>query len=570
MAPLQRADLSNRDASGALAPDKKRNERDASVIEPESGRQRELLIHKQVTFPTLPNPQFSKEQLPEKIGPYKVEALLERGGMSLLYLATHPETTDPITIKVLFPEFLSNPEMVQRFLREASIIALADHPNIVKLYGQGKWEGGLYIAMEFIQGISLRQYLLRNLISLKHALELVMEISMALCHLHAHGIIHRDLKPENILVTESGGIKVIDFGIAQLLTDNQKDPHAKNRLIGTPIYMSPEQKNDPESTSYPSDIYSLAIITYELVLGKLSHGHIHLSIMPKGLQKILVKALQLKAEDRYQDIVDFMTDLSAYLHSPALLKENKELDPLSELSESLRQAQLSLVPQTSPLWPSIDIGLATYKSLGTSSLYYDFFTLPENSYGIIIGEPSVKGSPGLVYSSVLRGMVRALCQLTKRPQEMTAVLNGLLIEDPMKQQFSFSYLTLIPEENIFRFISCRSGHLWYKSASRKVLEPIITENPTLGSDSNAHFNEIEHPWNVGDTLLLYALFGGQGGGKMQNKEALFTQQQLEASLDESFDFSAQKHADNTLRRAKVNLSRTSDEKSVVFLSLIRT
>jgi serine/threonine protein kinase len=530
----------------------------ASMTEPD--------FHKQKTFPTIANSSLNKEKLPEKIGPYKVEALLEKGGMSFLYLATHPETKDPITVKVLFPEFLSNPEMVQRFLREAAIIALADHPNIVKLYGQGEWEGGLYIAMEFIQGISLRQYLLRNLISLKHALELVMEISMSLCHLHAHGIIHRDLKPENILVTESGGVKVIDFGIAQLLTDNQRDPHSKRRLIGTPIYMSPEQKNDPESTSYPSDIYSLGIITYELVLGKLSHGHIHLSIMPRGLQKILAKALQQRPEDRYQDIVDFMTDVSAYLHSPALLKENKELDPLSDLSESLRQAQLSLVPQISPVWPKFEIGLATYKSLGTSSLYYDFFTLPEQTFGIIIGEPSVKGSPGIVYSSVLRGMVRALCQLTKQPQEMTTVLNALLLEDPMKQHFSFSYLILLPKENLFRFISCQCGHLFYKASSSSSLKPIISDNPSLGADPHAHFVEIEHPWNVGDTLLLYATLGVQFTA---SKNTLFTQEELQASLEETSPSSAQRQADSILRRAKVRLSRTLDERSVVFLNLMR-
>lgn len=523
-------------------------------------------FHKQKTLPTISTSSSNEQKLPEKIGPYKVEALLEKGGMSLLYLATHPETKDPITIKVLFPEFLSNPEMVHRFLREAAIIALADHPNIVKLYGQGEWEGGLYIAMEFIQGISLRQYLLRNLISLKHALELVMEISMALCHLHAHGVIHRDLKPENILVTELGGIKVIDFGIAQLLTDSQKDPHSKRRLIGTPIYMSPEQKNDPESTAYPSDIYSLGIITYELVLGKLSHGHIHLSIMPKGLQKILAKALQQNPEERYQDIVDFMTDVSAYLHSPALLKENKELDPLSDLSESLRQAQHSLVPQTPPAWPNFEIGLATYKSLGISSLYYDFFTLPDQSYGIIIGEPSVKGSPGIVYCSVLRGMVRALCQLTKKPQEMATILNALLLEDPMKQQFSFSYLVFLPQENLFRFISCHCGHLWYKPATNKTLENVTSENPTLGADAHAQFTEIEHPWNIGDTVLLYASL------EMQSAHIgpLFTQEQLQDGLkEEIFHSSAQRRVDNILRRAKVSLSRTSDERSVVFLSLTR-
>lgn len=158
-------------------------------------------ISKQNTSPS--SKKLPTKPIPKKIGPYMVEALLEKGGMSVLYLATHPETKEPITLKVLFPDFVSNPEMKERFLREANIIAMANHANIVKLYGQGEWEGGLYIAMEYIQGISLRQYMLRHMISLKHALEIVMEISHALIHLHAHGVIHRDLKPENILITEN-------------------------------------------------------------------------------------------------------------------------------------------------------------------------------------------------------------------------------------------------------------------------------------------------------------------------------------------------------------------------------
>lgn len=503
-----------------------------------------------------------KGKIPEKIGPYKVEALLEKGGMSFLYLATHPETNDPITIKALFPEFLSNPEMVQRFLREAAIIALADHPNIVKLYGQGEWEGGLYIAMEFIQGISLKKYLLHNLISFKQALELVMEISMALCHLHAHGIIHRDLKPENILITESGGVKVIDFGIAQLLTDGQEDPDVRRRLIGTPIYMSPEQKLHPESTSYPSDIYSLAIITYELVLGKLSHGHIYLPLMPKGLRKILAKALQQEPEDRYQDVVDFMTDISTYLHSPTLAKENQELDPLSELSQSLRHAQHSLVPTHPPSWPEVDIGLATYKSLGISSLYYDFFTLPEQVYGIIIGEPSVKGSPGIVYASVLRGMVRALCQLTHHPQEMATVLNALLIEDPMKQHFTFSYLLLSPRENLFRFISCGSGYLWHRTQHQKDFKPVLSTNPSLGVDPHARFTEVECPWHAGEMIVFYASLGPEA-----YREGLFSHEHLQSYPDSLYS-SPQKYVDAILLKAKLQLSRISDERSIVLLSLL--
>ena len=264
------------------------------------------------------------QSIPALIGPYKIESLLERGGMSILYLGTHPETKEPVTIKVLSPKYLSNPEVVKRFLNEAEIIAMADHPNIVKLYGYGEWAGGLYIAMEFIQGISLRQYLLQTPMSVKKALEIIVDIAYALCHLHTHGVIHRDLKPENILVTETGQIKVIDFGISQLLTEkSERGGGSKARLIGTPIYMSPEQKENPETVTYPSDIYSLGIIAYELVLGKLSHGQIHISLMPKGLQKILNKTLQYKPEDRYHDIVDFISDITSYLNSASMQKEKK-------------------------------------------------------------------------------------------------------------------------------------------------------------------------------------------------------------------------------------------------------
>jgi serine/threonine protein kinase len=218
-------------------------------------------FHKQLTSPGIPeSPSPLNAPVPKSIGPYTIESLLEKGGMSLLYLATDPNTRDPITIKVLSPKFLSHPEAVKRFINEAEIIAMANHPNIVQLYGHGEWEHGLYIAMEFIQGISLRQYILQTPVSLTRALDVIIDIAYALCHLHAHGVIHRDLKPENILVTDAGGIKVIDFGIAQLLTktDITMPGEGRQQLIGTPIYMSPEQKENPEAVSFPSDIYSRA------------------------------------------------------------------------------------------------------------------------------------------------------------------------------------------------------------------------------------------------------------------------------------------------------------------------
>ncbi|MBA3816172.1 MAG: serine/threonine protein kinase, partial [Parachlamydiaceae bacterium] len=175
--------------------------------------------HKQFIPPGIPKNPIVNPVIPKSIGPYKIESLLDKGGMSILYLATHPNTKEPTTIKVLSERFLDYPEAVQRFLNEAEIIAMTDHPNIVKLYGHGEWTGGLYIAMEFIQGISLRQAILQSPISLKRALEIIIDIGYALCHMHTHGVIHRDLKPENVLINETGQVKVIDFGIAQLLTE---------------------------------------------------------------------------------------------------------------------------------------------------------------------------------------------------------------------------------------------------------------------------------------------------------------------------------------------------------------
>jgi hypothetical protein len=376
-------------------------------------------------------------------------------------------------------------------------------------------------------------------------------------------VIHRDLKPENILLTDNGGIKVIDFGIAQFLTEGQTEEQA-GRLIGTPIYMSPEQKNDPESTSYPSDIYSLGIILYELVLGKLSHGRIHLSIMPKGLQKILSKCLQPRAEDRYQDIVDFMTDLSAYLHSPSLLKENKELDPLSELSESLRQAQATLIPQDPPDWPPIEIGLATYKKMGASSLYFDFVKLPDQEFGVLIGDCSVKGSPGIFYTTLLRGMARALCKLTNHPQELATVLNSLLLEDNIGYRFPFCYLILSPHKNQCRFISCGCGQLFTFTNDSQGFLSIPCQNPLLGIEPHLELKQIEQDWKEGEMLLLETVFG-----PTQSPESLISPFLLERADIKINQTMPQRLADDLIRSIKIRLSQSKEEKSVVILSFQR-
>ncbi|NGX53470.1 MAG: Serine/threonine-protein kinase PknB [Chlamydiae bacterium] len=520
--------------------------------------------------PTIVDVGIEEEdfEIPKQIGGYKIESLLNKGGMSLLYLGLHPETYEPITIKVLSSAYVSNPEMVERFMRESEIIELTNHPNIVKLYGHGRWEGGLYIAMEFIQGISLREMILQQAMSLRRALEVILQISHALIHLHAHGIIHRDLKPENILLTAQGGVKVIDFGIAQLYLDKEgENLPKKKRIIGTPVYMSPEQKEDPLTVSFSTDVYSLGIITYELVLGRLSHGVIHLSLVPRGLQKILVKALQPKPEDRYEDIVDFITELSAYLTSDELKRDMRGSDYLGELSENLKEAQALLVPAHLPDWPRTEVVLASNSNTAISAVYYDFFKQRDGAFTVVIGESIATGVEGLLYIAILRGMIRSLAHSVEKTTDLIAALNERIIEEEREQSFSLSYLTLFPGENRFLYVSCGYSPLWYIPMGAETPRRLSADNVALGITPGVEFLEVESNWNVGDTLLLHTFQAGLSKdiAELESDEELFR-----VALTENLYLAPKQQVDAIFRKVSRKEEKTLFERPVTIIGLSRT
>lgn len=513
----------------------------------------EETFHKQDTHPGLSEDdqalhQAQPEVVPDFIGPYKIESLLDRGGMSVLYLGTQPETKEPVIIKVLSPKFISRAEVVDRFLKEASIIALLDHPNIVKMYGHGEWEGGLYIAMEFIPGISLRQYILQNPVSLKKALETILDIAYALCHLHAHGIIHRDLKPENIIISDQDTVKVIDFGIAQILTDKKEDAiEIKQKTLGTPIYMSPEQKENPEGVSYQTDIYSLGIIAYELILGKLSYGHIHLSMMPRGLQKVFYKMLQTNPNERYLDIVDLISDIAAYIESPAIQKEKKAGDQLTAMSENMKNAQNILLPPLTPSWKSFEIATASSRGVELSGIYYDFFEVREDVFGIVMGESSAKGAEGVIYTSVLRGMTRTLCRSAKSPSELASQLNKMLVEDIMDQVFALTYIEVTVDREIVSFVTCGFGNLWLLPSDQKTPKKLATQNTSLGIDSANTFSQVDLPWKKGDSLLLTSSLKNEDG-----EDSLLPDLAFEQTILDLYHLPINKQLEGILRKIKMN------------------
>ncbi len=461
-------------------------------------------FHKQNTLPDLTEGE-KIGPMPKKIGPYKIESLLNRGGMSYLYLGLRPGTSQPIAIKVLSPKFIANQAVVARFLKEAQIISITDHPNIVKVHGQGSWENGLYIAMEFIRGISLRQFIQQKSLSHRRALEIILQVAYALCHLHTHGVIHRDLKPENILITEGGEVKVIDFGISQLQGDGSET--YQNRVIGTPTYMSPEQKDNPLSVSYPSDIYSLGIIAYELILGRLSHGIIHLSLLPQNLRGVIDQALQVDPKMRYQDIVDFITDISATLKSWETQTAESKEGISEEILDLIQETRSILIPQKLPRWPQVQMGFSLEERPSCSGFYLDFFHLPENRFCLILAEPQESKASALLYSSILRGYVHMAIEHSQgkkdfHPVKMLSSLSQALADDPIQQKYHLSLLLLSPDQDSLSFISCGHCKLIAMGAGSKKGRILSTPNLPLGEDPTRAILETADGWHCGDTLLL--------------------------------------------------------------------
>lgn len=446
-------------------------------------------------------PEVSKPSpIPEKIGDYKIESLFKTGGMGLIYLAIHPKTKETVVVKVLLSKHLKDKSMVSRLVREARVMGITNHPNIVKLYDLGQWEEGIFVAMEYIQGISLRQFIREKALTPKKAIEIVFQIAQGLAHLHSQGIVHRDLKPENILITESGTIKLIDFGISIFLEVPEMDLiTTRNMRLGTPTYMSPEQREHPKKISYATDIFSLGIITYELFLGRSSHGIVYLDLLPTKLKRIIEKAVQLDPDKRHEDIVHFINEISAF---------QKTIDQKEELSDEVmglfKDTHAFLIPPKPPRWPEAEIGMGVREGTVFHSLYFDFLHLTQTHVGIIAAEPLEVGVHSLARASMLRGIIRTAVMQVKTPREILMTAKKILFEDRISQRFNVAFLLLDDDQGTLSYISCNFGSLWHYAENSQNPRILTVENPPLGPNLEP-FLELQENWDHRSILLFTSL-----------------------------------------------------------------
>jgi eukaryotic-like serine/threonine-protein kinase len=257
-------------------------------------------------------------------GRYRILRKLGSGGMANVYLAEDEELGRRVAIKILNDRYANDELFIERFRREAKSAAALSHPNIVSIYDRGQAEGTYYIAMEVIEGRSLKELILtRGPLPIGQAIAYTLEILDALRFAHRHGIIHRDVKPHNILI---GGerLKVTDFGIARAGASQMTEAGS---IMGTAQYLSPEQARGAPVTA-SSDLYSVAIVLYEMLTGKVPFSGDsaieiamkHLNELPKPpskirpeipeeLDQVVLRALAKAPEDRYQTAEEFAEDL---------------------------------------------------------------------------------------------------------------------------------------------------------------------------------------------------------------------------------------------------------------------
>jgi DNA-binding response OmpR family regulator len=268
-------------------------------------------------------------------GRYKILEPLARGGMGLVYKATHERLRRNVAVKVLYSSvFYSDPDAVRRLGQEAIAVGQLSHPNVVTVYDFGVTASGLpYLVMDFVEGISLSEVLNKDVrLSVARTIQIFSQVCDGLTHAHNAGLVHRDIKPSNIMITNDGSVKVLDFGIAKVLPSAGLDVEKITQTgdaLGTCYYMSPEQCRG-ESIDHRADVYAAGCMLYEMLTGlppfkapnPLATIHLHVKsappkfsesrpdlTFPDGLETVVMKALEKNPGQRHQSMDELKNEL---------------------------------------------------------------------------------------------------------------------------------------------------------------------------------------------------------------------------------------------------------------------
>lgn len=265
----------------------------------------------------------------ESVGPYRILGQLGQGGMATVFKAYHAALDRYVAIKALHPAFMEEPNFLARFRREARVVANLEHPNIVPIYDFSEHAGRPYLVMKFIEGLTLKGRLKDGPLSRDEILAIVEAVGSALSYAHRHGVLHRDVKPSNVLLSPDGPIYLADFGLARI-AESGESTLSNDMMMGTPQYISPEQAKGEGTLDEGTDIYSLGVVIYEMVVGhvpfssdtpfSIVHDHIFTPLptpssqnpeVSEAVERVLLKALAKDRQDRYPNVDALVSGFTA-------------------------------------------------------------------------------------------------------------------------------------------------------------------------------------------------------------------------------------------------------------------
>jgi tRNA A-37 threonylcarbamoyl transferase component Bud32/tetratricopeptide (TPR) repeat protein len=293
----------------------------------------------------------------ENVGAYRIVEKLGQGGMATVYKAYHPALDRYVAIKVMHPAFMEDPNFLARFQREARIVAKLDHAHIIPIYDFAEHNGHPYLVMRFIEGKTLKARIDRGPQKLQEVLRIARAVGQALTYAHGQGVLHRDIKPSNILLTPEGGVYLTDFGLARM-AEAGESTLSRDMMVGTPQYISPEQAKGIRKLDARTDVYSLGVVLYELLVGRapftadtpyaIIHDHIFTPLplprelnpdLPESLERVLLKALAKEPGDRFQSVEELIVALEAAMELELKARETIVVPPPSTVARRIEAVE---------------------------------------------------------------------------------------------------------------------------------------------------------------------------------------------------------------------------------------